>query len=80
MKRTLVFTLLLSSLTMMAQQNPERKGRPMIKVSAEDMAQVQSKQLTLALVLNEKQEKQVYNLEPRSRQRNESFYGKTSRG
>jgi len=63
MKRTLVFTLLLSSLTMMAQQNSERKGRPMINVSAEDMAQVQSKQLTLALVLNQKQEKQVYNLE-----------------
>jgi len=48
---------------MMAQQNSERKGRPLIKISAEDMAQVQSKQLTLALVLDEKQEKQVYNLE-----------------
>jgi hypothetical protein len=63
MKRTLVFTLLLSSLAMMAQQNSERKGRPIIKASAENMAQVQSKQLTLALVLDEKQEKQVYNLE-----------------
>ncbi|MEH6407627.1 MAG: hypothetical protein V7767_10115, partial [Leeuwenhoekiella sp.] len=63
MKNLIACTLVLFSVTMFAQEGPRHKKQEAFKnISAEDMAQLQTKRLTLALVLDDKQQKQVYDL------------------
>ena len=52
------------SAVMVAQEGPgKRGGERMMNATPEEMAQMQTKRLTLALVLDDAQQKKVYNLE-----------------
>ena len=63
MKNLVAVLFLFLSITGFSQENKEHKTKQHLKnISAEEMAELQTKRLTLALVLNEKQANEIYDL------------------
>lgn len=64
MKKIIAIVALFVSITALAQQgNRQERSKKMMDATPEEMADIQTKRMTLALVLDEKQQKEVYNLE-----------------
>ncbi len=64
MKKLALIVAILISCTAFSQQNDrQERMKKMMDASPEEMATLQTKRLTLALVLDEKQQKEVYELE-----------------
>jgi len=64
MKKLIAIVALFVSVTALAQDGPRHKRHnKMMDATAEEMADIQTKRLTLALVLDDKQQKDIYNLE-----------------
>ena len=60
MKKIVMILMVFATVTVTAQRG---KGREMQKLSAEEIATLQTKKMTLALVLNESQVNQVYQIQ-----------------
>ncbi|RXG27355.1 hypothetical protein [Leeuwenhoekiella marinoflava] len=64
MKNLIVIVALFVSVTALAQQgNRGQRFKKMMDATPEEMAEMQTKRLTLALVLDDKQQKDIYGLE-----------------
>lgn len=64
MKNLTVILALFVSVTALAQEgNRGERFKKMMDATPEEMAEMQTKRLTLALVLDDKQQKDIYNLE-----------------
>lgn len=61
MKKLIVAVMVLCAIQMVSAQGPH-KGKKGMNLGAEDMANLQTKKMTLALDLTESQQKDVYNI------------------
>ena len=63
MKKLIAIVALFVSVTALAQNGDrQERGKKMMDATPEEIADIQTKRMTLALVLDEKQQKEVYNL------------------
>ncbi|WP_405329813.1 DUF4890 domain-containing protein [Leeuwenhoekiella sp. LLG6367-2.1] len=64
MKKLIAIVALFVSVTALAQNGDrQERGKKMMDATPEEIADIQTKRMTLALVLDEKQQKEVYNIE-----------------
>ncbi|WP_416444737.1 DUF4890 domain-containing protein [Leeuwenhoekiella sp. A16] len=62
MKNVLAAVFFMATIIMTGQEKRPERGRMFANVTPQEMAQLQTKRLTLALVLNDQQQKQLYDL------------------